>query len=174
VPIGYAACAFALGVRIGLLIKRTIPAMAVTLALVAAALIAMPLAIRPHLMTPDHATTTLTSATIQGLATSMAGTDLQVFASSPTRPGAWIISSQVTTASGSTNLGTVPSACQPSANAGPKACFGALAQRHYRQVVSYQPASRYWSFQWLEFGIFLTVAILLAWACFWFIRRRLS
>ena len=174
VPIGYAAFAFALGVLIGLLIRRTIAAMAVTLAVTAAVLIAMPLAIRPHLITPDRATTTLTSATIQGLGTNMSGTHLQVFASTPTPPGAWVLSTQITTASGSTNLGTVPAVCRPSANAGPKACFGALAQRHYRQVVSYQPASRYWTFQWLEFGIFLTVAILLAWASFWLIRRRLS
>jgi hypothetical protein len=174
VPIGYAAFAFALGVLIGLLIKRTIPAMAVTLALVAAALIAMPLAIRPHLITPDRDTATLTSANIQGLATNISGTNLQVFASAPTPSGAWVLSTQVTTASGSTNLGTVPSVCQPSANAGPQACFSALAQRHYRQVVTYQPASRYWTFQWLEMGIFLTAAILLGWACFGLIRRRLS
>ena len=98
-----------------------------------------------------------------------------MFAASPTPPGAWVLSTQVFTASGSTSLGTVPAACQPSSrNSGPRACFGALAQRHYHQVITYQPASRYWTFQWLEFGIFLTVAILLAWACFWLIRRRLS
>jgi ABC-type transport system involved in multi-copper enzyme maturation permease subunit len=175
VPIGYAAFAFALGVLIGLLIKRTIPAMAVTLAVVVAVLIAMPLGIRPHLITPVRDTATLTSANIQGLGTNVNGTNLQVFASTAAPPGAWVLSTQVTTASGSTNLGSMPAACQPSSfNSGPKACFGALAQRHYRQVVSYQPASRYWTFQWLEFGIFLTVGILLAWACFWLIRRRLS
>jgi ABC-type transport system involved in multi-copper enzyme maturation permease subunit len=174
-PIGYAAFAFALGVLIGLLIKRTIPAMAVTLAVVAAVLIAMPLAIRPHLMTPVRDTTTLTTATIQGLATDANGTHLQVFASTATRPGAWVLSTRVTTMSGSTDLGALPAACQPSsANDSPKACYGALAAKHLQQVVTYQPASRYWTFQWLESGIFLTVAILLAWACFWLIRRRLS
>jgi ABC-type transport system involved in multi-copper enzyme maturation permease subunit len=174
VPIGYAAFAFALGVLIGLLIKRTIPAMAVTLAAVAAVLIVMPLAVRPHLMTPVRSTTALAAANIQGLTVSVNGTDLQVLAGSPALPGAWILSNQVTTTSGSTNLGAVPAACQPSANAGPQACFGALAQKHLKQVVSYQPANRYWTFQWLELGIFLTVGILLAWACFWLIRRRLS
>jgi hypothetical protein len=175
VPICYAAFAFALGVLIGLLIKRTIPAMAVTLAVVAAVLIAMPLAIRPHLITPVHDTTALTSANIQGLATDVHGSHLQVFATTATAPGAWVLSTQVTTTSGSTDLGAMPAACQPSSfNSGPKACYSALAQKHLKQVVSYQPASRYWTFQWLEFGIFLTVAILLAWACFWLIRRRLS
>jgi hypothetical protein len=149
--------------------------MAVTLAVVAAVLIAMPLWIRPHLITPARDTVALTSANIQGLSTDAHGTNLHVFASTPTPPGAWVLSAQVTTMSGSANLGAVPSACQPSSlNSGPKACFGALAHKHLKQVVSYQPASRYWAFQWLEMGIFLTVGILLAWACFWLIRRRLS
>ena len=30
---------------------------------------------------------------------------------------------------------------------------------------------RYWTFELLETGIYLTVAILLAWACFWWVRR---
>ena len=175
VPVAYAAFAFALGVLIGLLIRRTIPAMAVTLGVVVVVLLAMPLGIRPHLISPVRATTLLTSSTIQGLGTNANGSDLQVFASTPAPAAAWVLSSQVTTVSGSTNLGTVPSACQPSnTNDGPKACFAALAAKHLKQVTTYQPASRYWTFQWLESGIFLTVAILLAWSCFWFIRRRLS
>jgi ABC-type transport system involved in multi-copper enzyme maturation permease subunit len=174
VPIGYAAFAFALGVLIGLLIKRTIPAMAVTLAVTAVVLIAMPVGIRPHLIAPVRDSQTLTSADIQGFGTNMNGSNLQVFAASPTPPGAWVLSTKVTTASGSANLGTVPAACQPSNNSGPRACVSALAQKHLKQAITYQPASRYWTFQWLELGIFLTVAILLTWASFWLIRRRLS
>ncbi|WP_328759276.1 hypothetical protein [Streptomyces sp. NBC_00271] len=45
VPIGYAALAFALGV----LFRRTLPAMATTLAVFTVVQIAMPLWIRPHL-----------------------------------------------------------------------------------------------------------------------------
>ena len=52
VPIGYAAFAFVLGVVAGLLLRRTVPAMAVTLAVFAAVQIAMPLAVRPHLIPP--------------------------------------------------------------------------------------------------------------------------
>ena len=47
-------------------------------------------------------------------------------------------------------------------------------RRTSSRSVTYQPADRYWTFQWLETGIFLTVAILLAWGCFWWVRRRLS
>ena len=53
-PLGYAAFAFALGVTAGALIRRTIPAMAVTLAIFAALQVAMPLWVRPNLAPPDH------------------------------------------------------------------------------------------------------------------------
>jgi ABC-type transport system involved in multi-copper enzyme maturation permease subunit len=172
VPIGYAAFAFALGVLIGLMVRRTVPAMAITLAIFAVVQIAMPVWIRPHLISPTRITTALTASTIQGLGINKDGQLATVFAGAPSLPGAWIYSNQVTTAAGSTTLGMVPQACQ-----GPgsfQACATALAQKNLKHVVVYQPANRYWTFQWLEFGIFLTVAILLAWGCFWWIRRRLS
>ena len=56
VPIGYAAFAFVLGVLIGLMVRRTVPAMAITLAVFAIVQIAMPLWIRPHLITPVRST----------------------------------------------------------------------------------------------------------------------
>ena len=78
---------------------------------------------------------------------------------------------------GSTNLGTLPSSC-PGPNGGnggsPQECFQALAAKHLKEVTVYQPANRYWTFQAVEFGIYLTAALLLAWACFWWTRRRLS
>ena len=177
-PIGYAAFAFTLGVLVGLMVRRTVPAMAITLAIFAVVQIAMPLWIRPHLITPVRSTAALTASTIQGLETNPGGTQiLNVFAAAPSLPGAWIYSNQATTASGSTTLGAMPQACQLGPG-GPKgggfqACASALAQMNLKQVVTYQPAERYWAFQWLELGIFLTVAILLAWACFWWVRRRL-
>ena len=48
-PLGYAAFAFTLGVTAGAVFRRTVPAMAVTLAIFAAFQLAMPLWIRPHL-----------------------------------------------------------------------------------------------------------------------------
>jgi hypothetical protein len=52
--LGYAAFGFALGVTAGALIRRTVPAMAVTLAIFAAVQIAMPLWIRPSLFPAEH------------------------------------------------------------------------------------------------------------------------
>ena len=51
-PVGYAAFAFALGVTAGLLIRRTIPAMAVTLAGFASVQLAWANWVRPHLISP--------------------------------------------------------------------------------------------------------------------------
>jgi hypothetical protein len=43
-----------------------------------------------------------------------------------------------------------------------------------RIAVSYQPASRYWAFQWTETAIYVVLAVALAGYCFWRISRRLS
>jgi len=41
-------------------------------------------------------------------------------------------------------------------------------------VLVYQPASRYWAFQWYEMAIFIGLAVVLGCLCFWWIRRRIS
>ena len=41
----------------------------------------------------------------------------------------------------------------------------------YHEVVTYQPASRYWPLQWAELGVYLTAAVALAAACAWRVRR---
>jgi hypothetical protein len=43
-----------------------------------------------------------------------------------------------------------------------------------REAVSYQPASRYWAFQWTEAAIYLALALALAGYCFRRLGRRLS
>ena len=174
-PIGYAAFAFVLGVLVGLMIRRTIPAMGITLAVIAAVQIVFPLWVRPHLITPVRNVSTVTAGNIQGLGVDPGNQQIQnIMVAAPDVPGTWIISNQVTTASGSTSLGTVPQACQSPSASGPQACFSALAQKDLKSVVTYEPPGRYWTFQWLELGIFLTAAVLLAWGCFWWVRRRLT
>jgi hypothetical protein len=46
------------------------------------------------------------------------------------------------------------------------ACEDYIAGLHLRQQVTYQPASRYWAFQWAETGVLLAAAPLLALFCF--------
>ena len=61
VPIGYAAFGFTLGVTAGVLIRRALPAMAVTLVIFAAVQVAVPLAVRPNLFPPERTTQSLTA-----------------------------------------------------------------------------------------------------------------
>jgi hypothetical protein len=53
-----------------------------------------------------------------------------------------------------------------------KALHACLAS--FRQVVTYQPASRYWPFQWYETAIFVGAALLLGGFCVWRVSRRLA
>lgn len=175
VPIGYAAFAFTLGVLVGLLVRRTITAMAVTLAVIAVVQIAFPLAVRPHLISPVRHTTAVTAAAIREINGNGPGNQLTGIGlgNSDAPGGAWVIADQTTTASGSTALGAMPSACGPSMQDF-ATCATAIAGKNLKLTVVYQPANRYWPFQLIETAIYLAVAALLTWACFWLIRRRLS
>jgi ABC-type transport system involved in multi-copper enzyme maturation permease subunit len=171
-PVGYAAFAFALGVTAGMLIRRTVPAMAITLAVFAAVQVVMRLWIRPRLITPARTTSPLNIAALQ--ATGMTGAvngRLQVIEPADI-PGAWVYSSQIITQAGQ------PASSEPATQActtgSGQACDAYIATLHLRQTVTYQPASRYWAFQWYETAIFLGLAVILAGACFWQIRRRRS
>ena len=174
-PLGYAAFTFALGVLVGLLVRRTIPAMAVTLAVVAAVQIAFPLAVRPHLISPVRHTTAVTAAAIREINGNGPGDQLTGvgLGNSGVPGGAWVIADQTTTASGSTTLGAMPSACGPNMRDF-ATCATAIADKNLKLTVVYQPPNRYWPFQLVETVIYLAAAALLAWSCFWLIRRRLS
>jgi hypothetical protein len=47
-----------------------------------------------------------------------------------------------------------------------------LTQHGYTQWTSYQPASRFWPFQWIEGGWLLALSVLLIAATLWLVRRR--
>ncbi|MEV7445803.1 hypothetical protein AB0O22_32485 [Streptomyces sp. NPDC091204] len=50
--------------------------------------------------------------------------------------------------------------------------FECFATSNLHIAVDYQPADRYWAFQWIETGIFLALSGLLADFCTWWLRRR--
>jgi ABC-type transport system involved in multi-copper enzyme maturation permease subunit len=177
-PLGYAAFAFALGVTAGVLVRRAVPAMALTLAVFAVLQVAMPLWVRPHLFPPDHTVTTLSSfSSLPGVSIEN-GTFTLITSGWDNQPEGWVLSSGAVNAAGKP-VSAVPAACMQVAQvAGGKAGNGALldclASHGIRVAVTYQPASRYWAFQWTETAIYVALALALAGYCFWRIRRRLS
>ncbi|MBV9449841.1 MAG: ABC transporter permease subunit [Streptosporangiaceae bacterium] len=185
-PLGYAAFAFALGVTAGALIRRTVPAMAVTLAIFAALQVAMPLWVRPNLAPPSRTVIPVTS--LGGAGPSQTGPDGDTFTlyanSIPGQPGAWLLSSGPVNAAGEATS-TTPAACTSVGNAGqsegaqgtafgpgqgPAAFVACLGRHGIREAITYQPASRYWRFQRTETAIYLALALALTGYCF----RRLS
>ncbi|WP_027345780.1 hypothetical protein [Hamadaea tsunoensis] len=169
VPAGYAAFAFVLGAVAGLLVRRTLPAMAITLAVFAAAQILMPSLVRAHLMPPVSATVTFTEDTM-ARSDLMGVSDTRAWIDGYTMPGAWSLSSrsQIFNADGSAF--TAQQAHQCDGN-GPQETMACTARLNLHFGYTYQPADRYWRFQWIELALFGGLTVLLAGVGFWAIRR---
>ncbi|WP_327393435.1 hypothetical protein OG533_36160 [Streptomyces sp. NBC_01186] len=164
VPIGYAAFAFILGVTLGVLIRRTVPAMAATLATFAAVQIATPLWVRLQLAPAVDATLSFTEAKPVNI-----GVDA-VREVDFGQPGAWVLSEQTVNASGhSTALPASLTDCSSMSD-----CAATLTKAGYRQQVTYQPADNFWALQAAETGLYLALALALTGFCTWWIRRRLT
>jgi hypothetical protein len=165
VPVGYAAFGFVLGVTIGVIVRRTLPAMAITLVGVALVLLAWPNLVRPHLIAPVSVTAPIAASLVTGVMSSNGELLMPV----TNLPGAWIFSNQTLTAAG--KVFTLPNvrAC---ASGTQQQCDAWFATQRLLRHITYQPADRYWTFQWLETGIFLALALALAGFCIWRIGRR--
>jgi len=169
VPVGYAAFGFTLGVTAGVLIRRAVPAMAVTLVIFAAVQVAVPLAARPNLFPAERATQSLT-ANFSGQQQVGSGGEFSLSIDRlDSQPGAWIFSSQAVNAAGQP-VSVMPAACVHPASGDPMPC---LASHGIAIAVTYQPTGRYWPIQWTETGIFLALAAMLAGFCYWRVGRRL-
>jgi len=171
VPVAYAAFAFMLGVTAGLIIRRTVPAMAVTLAVYIGAAASMPLWVRAHLLPINHVTARLDTSAIYGLMIEQEGHmtvigDVHV-------PGAWILSHQTITPAGAVFTGPAdPRYCGPDSPM--QDCTGWLDTLNLRQDITYHPADHFWPLQWIEGGIFFAAALVLAGVCFWWVNRRIT
>ena len=195
-PIGYAAFAFALGVTVGVLIRRTLPAMAVALVVFVAARLAFLHWVRPQLITPVLRTYALGAATIGGYGSTNGGPSTLV-PNPPDIANAWIVSTQFVDRAGSPLTPQLVASACPHLGAGVPRGGGPGGPLHavgpvpgtviktlqecasklgatYHELVAYQPASRYWELQWYETAIFLGGAVILSGACLWWVRRRLS
>ena len=167
-PLGYAAFAFALGATCGALIRRSIPAMAVTLAIFAFVQIAVPLWVRPNLFPAHH--TTVTAGRDISFTTGTQGNFALTTGSLPGQPGAWVLSSGAVNAAGHP-VSVIPAACtQAVLNGSGASGLNCLASNGIRIAASYQPASRDWPLQWAETAIYLAFALALIGFCFWRLR----
>jgi ABC-2 family transporter protein len=165
-PIGYAAFAFALGVTLGLLLRRTVAAMAITIAVVAAIQVLWPAFVRPHLVPSAQEVRPLSAVNFNGTGDYNNGIlVLQVGTINGLPPDTWITSTHPVNAAGQP-ITKAPLPCVSARNFVP-----CLQSNGIRMAVTYQPASRYWEFQWLETGIFLVLAGGLGGACYRRIRR---
>ncbi len=187
VPIAYAVFALVLATLVGLILRRSLPAMAVTLAIYAFVQIAVPLWVRPHLVPPTTATMVISDATLDGVGIDNAGT---ITITTHVVPGDWILTNQTVDAHGRPAAlpawfnGCLPQPPEPgqstdqtTAAAGRAAldrCLTKLNDEGYRQHVVYQPRNHFWPLQWAETGLYLTASALLAALSFWWTRRRLS
>jgi hypothetical protein len=153
VPVAYSLFAMALGIAAGTLLRRTLPAIAVTLAGFIAVRALIALLLRPHY---------LSAVTVYYKVTS-----------GFTPPGSsWQLASGILGPNGqaidqNTNGNAVfgipatylPASCNQVSRGAftpPPSCVQAVS--HFRGFLTYQPADRYWTFQGIETGIFLVLA----------------
>jgi hypothetical protein len=193
--IGYTVFAFAIGALSGVVIRRTLPAMAAGLSAFIFARVAVMLWVRPHLFSPLHKTFSVVDSVRFGFI-SQNGGPVALQADAPDIPNAWIQSTHLVTSSGhvatfAERVAFVKQYCAAAASAPPPIPLGGgsgkpvrgpapegilvcrqKAAEIYHVLVSYQPAGRWVTFQWLEFGIFMGLAALAIAGCYWWVTRR--
>ena len=180
VPLGYAAFAFTLGATLGLIFRRTLPAMALTLAFFVAVQVLVTGALRPHLLPATTTSVPVNQATMSHAVRfdrSVAATG-PVTIDLPAPPGSWPRSETQVLDSADrpvrtgeilacwnkyfTQAGASGKAGSP--DFGPLgAC---LAPHDLHVTLTYQPAGRYWQLQWSETALYTALAALLAAVCF--------
>jgi hypothetical protein len=203
VPVGFALFAFVLGVAAGLVTRHTLSAMAVTLFVFVAVRLAVTRWVRPNLISPLHRPVPITTASVVGYGSNSLGGASTLQLASPNIPNAWIYSTRLVDGSGHGLTGAyLKAACPAVVNGGqgggapgagalglgasshhseaPVAAQDALHQcgvkvaAVFHEVVTYQPGSRYWTFQWFDLGIYVAGALVLAGLSLWWVRRRLT
>jgi hypothetical protein len=156
VPVGYAVFAVALGIAAGTLLRRTLPALAITIGVFTALRLVIGQDLRSHYLT--------------------ALTKTFSFLHPPALPKGsyWLVSGGVVGPGGpvanshggpgvsfggvSVPIGSMPSTCRALVFQSPLKFGSCLAAHGYRGFISYQPAGRYWTFQGIETGIFVLLA----------------
>lgn len=190
VPVGYVVFAVVLGATLGVMFRRVLAAMALTLVVFTAVQVAVPVWLRPHLAPPVTRVLTFSSGTLDGIESDGRDKPLKITLATGGR-GDWMLSDRTVNAAGrpaalpawlSTCLppiGPVPvssdgSSAAPTSRPTQQDCFARLDAEGYRQQLVYQPSSQFWRLQLTETALFLAVSGLLAGVCLWWTRRRLA
>jgi hypothetical protein len=168
-PVGYSVFACVVGITAGLLVRRTLPAMAVTLVAVAALQAFMPLVVRPHLLPAATATVRMTPDWLQhadfiGPATSDFSDPAPAGIGGYRIPGALMLTSEsvLLHTDGTVFTNGEMQVCGDGARSAQ-----CLSNKNLHFVVRYQPSDRYWPFQLVESLVLVALAALLAGFCLW-------
>jgi hypothetical protein len=180
VPVGYALFAMALGITAGALARRTLPAVAITLAGFIAIRFVIFSWVRPRFISavtthfPLNRGVTVAGSYWQ-LAAGYVGADGQPI-SIPQSTNGPVLG----TAGGGIPVSSLPAPCQalagggnaPLSPAARDAMLSCAQAHHIRAFLTYQPAGRYWAFQGIETGIFVLLAAALIAVTFAVLTRR--
>jgi len=178
-PVAYAAFAVALGVTAGLLTRRTVPAMALTMLCCTVLQFAVPNLVRPHFMAAERLSRPMTAEAINQ-ARGLGSITGAAVVKGLTLPDAWISDvSELRTADGRPLAEAKFTECfDDPPRTGATGTFGdtaaCLGKLDLHVDIGYQPDDRYWPFQWIESAFYLALAALLAAFGWWRIRRRIS
>ena len=147
----YALFALALGVLAGLVLRRTVAAMSVTLIVFAATRLAVLKFLRPHFLAALHRTVVATDSG-RGV-------------------GDWVLSDTLVDAGGQNITAAREDLAILHAQQAGIDPHEYLVTLGWRRTISYQPESRFWTFQVLEAGLFVLLALLVIAAAVWYVRR---
>jgi hypothetical protein len=151
-PVAFAIFGVSLGLAAGAVLRRVLPALAVTVGAFVAVRLIVATYLRPHYETA----TTLMQSFSKGEAI---------------QSGSWQLSREIVQ-NGQSVSGKLsfPAEClKPATRQASDAC---LDQHGFASLVRFQPASRYWTFQWIEAGIFVALAAILVAVAVIAVRRR--
>lgn len=172
-PFGYGVLAFTIGLTIGVLTRKTLVAMALTLLIFLAFQLLMANALRPNFAEPVTETIAWEETDAIGQIDSFGigpqGAGIQGY----TIPGAWVLSDYIVVykGDGTEFTETDLEACDASGATGPDECLIAMKATF---DVTYQPADRYWKFQWIEFASAIGLSAALIGVAFWKIPRGVN
>ena len=180
VPVGYAVFAMALGITAGALVRRTLPAVGITLAGFIAVRFVLFSWLRPHFISA------VTTYFPLNRAVPVAGSSWRLaagYVGACDRPISIPQSTNGTvlgTVGGGIPVSSLPASCQALAGGGNAplspavhdAVLSCAQAHHIRAYLTYQPAGRYWVFQGIETGIFVLLAAALIAVTFAVLSRR--